>query len=225
MSRLRKSVINSIYSTLNNSSFTADDFCLEFPDHGEKLVVISFVPAPKYQLTILEKQESSNFSYSTSESPGTYKITDVYPRSSIAECLDAVHKWCEKIQEDLQSNIRVVTLKDIDDLRESINDVYTDKIDKLTSTEIIEINKRLDNFRNEFEELYTKAKLDDSKLRKVRDDIKTISQNLSLFSKSIWYHTAANKILQLIAQINDAVDRKKAIDAAKAIFSKVTGGI
>lgn len=214
MPKLRQTIISQIYSALENSDFSPRDFKVDL-EVSESLAHIVFLPKPKYEFSIAEKdfaarsvfditrQTPPDIRLVTIESPGEYKIKDTKQQDSIEQCISRIANWCENIVQDLAA--RVPVAEELDEfeieIERRINESAGDADEKFSEPEMVALSKKLDGLAAKFEELERAKTITENELAEIKAELQKMKGTLPVYPKSTWYKTAGHKFLDVTKRI------------------------
>lgn len=231
MKNLKNSIINDIKSEIIKSrNFTINDFEFNFPDYGDKLAEIIFIPYDDYKLIIqdaeVKKEQKSgigitlSLTYETKNviqlvsSPGEYKNEEITNYDSMSSCIYQIKNWLGNIHSELKnSTININNISDdvMNDIKEKLNKKFTDEKEVFSKEEIEDITLKLNNLQKKVNKLEEELKISKDDNIKIKNIIQQSTDNLSIYPKKSWYFTTLNKFRNLNNDIKILLELKDSI--------------
>ena len=235
MAQLRRTIISSIFKTLETSTFTLEDFDVELED-SNSFVFITFLPFPEYTFQITEKdisvrsvtnileRQRADMKLFTIESPGEYKTKASRQSSSIHDCISRIPEWCENIEAELSAPIPEADITDEfeEELKERINSTAGDSFERFNDGEITTLKEKLELLNSKFETLQKENKLTEKELADLKTQVDKMKGNLSTYPKSTWYKVSGNKILDMMKNVIKTKEgRELLVSSIKNLIEKL----
>ena len=226
MTTLTNSKIVEIKNEIKSSkNFTLEDFNFEFPDYGDDLVTISFIPFDEYFLTIKEdvikKEQQGGFgnllSYDTKKvitvivSPGNYRNEEVSHHENISGAINKISIWLENIRNELKNitaDISQVTKETMDEIKENLDKSFPNEKEIFTNEEITDITEKLTILQTQVNKLEDELKITKEENIKIQTIIEQSTENLSIYPKKAWYFTTLNKFKNINSDIKILLEVK-----------------
>ncbi|WP_415251539.1 Chromate resistance protein ChrB [Sulfurimonas sp.] len=103
-------------------------------------------------------------------------------------------------------------------------DEYVDTLEqpneKFTSIEIEELKKKLNNLEIKFDDLLQKNVINENELRVLKQQLNGAEQDLSAFTKKIWYKTSMRNV---IGKTKSILTSKEGREVALGLVKKLIG--
>lgn len=214
--KLREPIKKKIYSILDASYFTFGSFDTQFEMSSKKppiIFAVIFRPQRKYSY-VVGQQESGRFVIT--RSPGMYKETETAGAMTFDDCIDGLERWCRCLKEELQSgNPFYDELQELRrKLEQRIDEHIKDKDAHFTPEEKADIQTKIDALCKQFEDLKAKSAITEQELKKVKEELGNIRKDTEVFSRKVWYHTAGNKLLNIMSRILNSETAKSIAEKA-----------
>ncbi|MBI4739287.1 hypothetical protein HY772_07080 [Candidatus Woesearchaeota archaeon] len=216
MNKLRESVKKRIYSVLDASYFTFGSFDTQFEMSSKKppiVFAVTFRPKRTYSYIVGQKETGRLV---ITRSPGVYKETETVGALTFDDCIDGLERWCICLKEELQSgNPFYDELQELRrKLEQRIEEHIKDKDAHFTPEEKTDIQTKIDALCKQFEDLKAKSAITEQELKKVKEELANIRKDTEVFSRKVWYHTAGNKLLNIMSRILNSETAKSIAEKA-----------
>lgn len=241
MTQLKKSFVKEIYDAIDRSCFTLDDFQVELPESGSILLKIFFKYNTNYKFIVFEKSESetinikegSHFMPSVREekrkwvttylieAPAEFKAVDEEEISSLDRVPKKIPEWCANIHKELSTSIS--TDNNFEKFREEIEDLIRnnagDETTKFNPDEIENLAKKIDSLYEKFEELKEQNLLNETELRKVKEQLETVKSSTKTYPKGLWARITSNRIIKIMTDVAKSKEGRELItDSVKELL-------
>jgi DNA repair exonuclease SbcCD nuclease subunit len=233
MSRVRRTVVNQVFSALQEGPFSVGDFDVKFPTSGENLIVLSFRPSEQYKFVVSEKTPTTamireltdgkpgNRFPITTETPGEFKNTEQRVFESLEECIQRISLWTRRIREELlhfapyQDDLTALR----EELEEKIKQHVKDPDERFSEEEISRLQNALDILAARLAEMEGKQVENEKRVKDIEKELAQARNNLRYYPKGIWYRTAGNKILDLVKGVVKSKEgRALVVEATKKML-------
>lgn len=231
MRNLKNSIINDIKNEIDKSKkFSIEDFEFNFPEYGDELAKITFIPYNNYKFIIqdaeVKKEKKSgigialNLTYETKDviqiisSPGEYKNEETTNYDSISNCIYQIKNWLGYIHSELKNstvNINNISDKVMNEIKEKLNQRFSDEKEVFSKDEIENITKKLNNLQEQVDKLEKELKITKEDNIKIKNIIKQSTDNLSIYPKKSWYFTTLNRFKNINNDIKILLEFKDSI--------------
>jgi len=231
MRNLKNSIICDIKNEIIQSrNFTIDDFEFNFQDSGNELAEIVFIPYDDYKFIIqdakVKKEQKSgigialSLTYETKNviqiiaSPGQYKNKEITNYDNISNCIYQIKNWLGYIHSELKNstiNISDITDNVMNDIKEKLNQKFTDEKETFSKEEIEDITAKLNNLQEQVNKLEKELKISKEDNIKIKYIIDQSTDNLSIYPKKSWYFTTLNKFKNINNDIKILLEFKDSI--------------
>ncbi len=200
---MRNTVIAQVYNTLELSSFGISSFDVKFPDIGNDVAVIIFLPRKKFHFVIGLTRGSTEHLY-VRMNPGEFKSEDfIGSRVSFDGCLAEVLPWVQRISEELR--VSIPNLSDLSEFRDAlethIKNSIKDEDSPFSDDEISEIDSKLSALEQRLNELEERHGLAELELAELRQAVSKARTDLTTYPKGIWYRTAGGKLWEVTKKV------------------------
>jgi hypothetical protein len=230
MPRLNKTKLNEVLSHLDNQHFTLSDFDVEFPDHGDYYVSVTFRHNTQYFFRISEG--SSSFSAIaaltsgaerktkpiTHESPGDFKATQAQSFETFDECVHRIPSWCSNLRTELRaSSPDLQELRELhEDLERRFQQHIEDPESHFSTEELEQVYKNLDSFAERVKQLEEEHSITKAQLNELIAGIEGIKSNAASLPKGMWAGLTKNRMVSIFKKIAMSPEgRKFALEAAE----------
>lgn len=145
-----------------------------------------------------------------------YKETETVGTIAFDDCIDGLERWCRCLKEELQSgNPFYDELQELrKKLEQRIEEHIKDKDAHFTPGEKADIQTKIDALCKQFEDLKAKSTITEQELKKVKEELANIRKDTEVFSRKVWYHTAGNKLLNIMSRILNSETAKSIAEKA-----------
>jgi len=219
MGKLRKTIQRGVLDTLDQSSFTAEDFNVQFgdPDEDELIISIIFIHDDSFSFTL--GKNVYGLGHEIIRSPGKINETEhVYKTFDTG--LDLISEWCHEVRSELKASKPIY--KEVDELRDLINEHLKSSVSDTDEFSVEEIN----NLRRSFEELKSRVErleqdkiITEKQLQEFRSGINEVDEEIDFYPKKTWLKTASNKLVKIVALIGKSQEgRKMLADGARKLI-------
>lgn len=218
MAQLRDSVINDVLDRLEGTRFGLGAYKVDFPDKGTTLFKITFLPDEKYFLEL----SSDRASIWLRMSPAEFKTSGAVSFDAIDDAVGYIGAWAATVGEELMARARKRV--SIDEIVESIDLYINEKVSAADSgfehQEIETLKARLSSLEERFKEFLDRDEITRQEYQSVKAAIDTASNDVSIYSKKVWYKTAMTKVLSTVKSIVVSKEgRELMLSAAKKTLS------
>ena len=207
--KLRLTIKNEFYESLDSTCFTAEDFKVVFGDSqaGERLIDITFAHDDRFNFQV--KKEVGWFYIDMK--PGEITEQDDAQVTSLDQVMGLLPKWAMEVRNELKAGGTV--FDEIDKLR----DLIGEQLGNQTGEEqfsVEEINSLRQKFRDLEERVVQLEKdkiITEKQLVEFTSGIEQVSDDIEYYPKKTWLKTAPNKIVKLVVAIGKSKEGRKII--------------
>jgi hypothetical protein len=216
VAKLKQSVIERIYSALDNDYFTVGDVEVSFPPKKvTPLCEIKFRHNPQFTFVITEGRKGLEIMGDpvpyTIESPGDFKASETHEHNVYEQCLERVKPWCQNIRNDRRA--RIPLFDDFDELRAQFDKHIKEHLDDpdspFTAEELERINKRFDELYAQIPALAAKHEVSEQELKEVRRQFDLMKQNASQYPKGTWANPTKTRLITALRKVAGSKEAKK----------------
>jgi cob(I)alamin adenosyltransferase len=221
MPKLKNSALVDYRRVLNGTRFTAEDFEITLHDtdmeEDEPLVAITFRAIAEFRFRIYYRSGSS---YTMVREPGGTFAEEVDHVETLNDCLNYIKNWAFDIHDEIRSVDNLD--EDIRQIREELwarLEQQVEKSSQFTAAEIDSIRSSLSDMAAKVESLGERLDLTEDEIRRLRDTISELLDDLETYPKYVWLRTALNKFLNVGIHISKSKEiRELAVNAAKSLL-------
>jgi hypothetical protein len=218
MSRLRPSIMASIEKALSRSYFGRGSFSVTYPDKGEILCAISFLPLPANLCALGEgKRGDDPMHLYAHTSPGAYKVKDDFWLHAVENFPYRVEEWSKRIREDLakpptaEAEIEQFRHK----LEEELEKQGASAEGHFSEQEAAEMAARLDEMASKLSELQERQQITEEELSRLKKVLDGAKDDLQTYPKAVWYRVTATRIWEATKKVVGSAEGR-AVLAAEA---------
>jgi len=215
--KLRQTIKNEIYESLDSTCFTAEDFKVVFGDSmiGKKLMDITFAHDDRFNFKVMQE---GNWLYIVMR-PGEIAEQDETEVASLDEVMGLLPKWAMEVRNELKADGTV--FDGIDRLRDLISEQLGDQTDEeeFSVEEINLLRKKFSDLEKRVIQLEKDKIITEKQLVKFTSGIEKVSDDIEYYPKKTWLKTAPNKIVKLVVAIGTSKEGRKMIaDGARKLL-------
>jgi hypothetical protein len=211
MPQITNTRIKQVIEALDKSYFTVASFSVNFPDQGNKLVVISFLDNEKFIFNLsVNYQDVFTANYTL----GDVKTTTQVEFEDFDKGFSFIKTWAENIKDELiASNPFYDELQNLkDEFNEKLNQHIKDPKQHFSKQETEELNAKLDDLEKKFEQLKEEQVITTQELRAAQKTLEELKNDLTQLPKKTWYRTAGNKIIEIAAKAIKSEQGRKLLE-------------
>jgi len=235
MAKVKQSVIETIYKTLDNRYFTPADFDINF-ESKEEIVVIRFKHRKNFYFAIKEQfvrpggiaaiaSLDGKLVPATFEAPGDFKAEESHQFDSFEACINRIPKWCKNIYEDLRSKSPLADEFDelLQKFEDHINDHLAEPESHFSVDEIEVLQEKFEDLYRQFQDLSEKHLITEETLNEIKSEFETIKQSAHDLNKGLWANLTKNKMIRVIKKIGASKEaRTLMFEGAKRLLGLET---
>lgn len=215
MTNLNKSLIDEIYSMLENNDLGLNNFDVRFPSSGKIIVEIFFKPQNEYQFKVMDVGGNPH-RVSTEEIPGDFLKSEVKGGLSFSDIPGQVLTWADNVSAEIKA---LGKREDkFDDLAAQvnafINEHVSDPESRFSQQEIAEIRTRLDELEKRFERLQQENQITENELIKLKGQVVKASEEVPILPKGIWYKLSLNRMFGTLKEIAKSKEGRELLKEA-----------
>ena len=193
MPELRNTIKREISDALDSTSFTSEDFSIEYDDISiDKLFMLTFEHDSQFNLNV---HISGGGQYLLSFSPGTIHASEQSYVKGFPGVLAKIKEWAGEIRSELKASQPLY--REVDELRktleESITSSFIEGNDEFSVAEINELRRKFEALEERVSELEQEDKITNSQREKLSNDIQQVSEDIEVYPKQAWVKTSVNK--------------------------------
>lgn len=213
MSRLNKASIKRIHEGLEKSVFTTGDFEVSFPESGQALASIKFLPTKGYSLLIAQYGTAGDEKFYTRETPGEHKSIEDHDQSGFESCLSRIPEWCKHIRADLRASNPV--FDEFEEFRRTLEAQIREHVENpeqhFSREEADALRAKLDEILAKFDDLSNRNAITEAEIKLVREEIAELKKDVGTFPKGAFFKTSGNKLLRLMKRFSKSDVAKELI--------------
>jgi len=227
MKNLRPSTIKRMYTILDETYFTKNNFDVDFKSGKSDNIIlkITFVPEPSYYYVIKDQVQYQG-RFIVEQAPSPYFLQgDQQVRDNFDSCLNGITEWANRILEDYRQGSPI--FDELDELRKSFEEKISAHIANGTAhfdeEEKKKLQQKMDELVSKFQELQQKNEITEKQLGDITTNLERLSKDLETFPKVAWYRTAGSRIFQIIKNFAKSKEGRELI--ASTVKGFLTGGV
>jgi len=206
----------AIEETVSLSYFSRTSFSVSYPDSGETLCAITFLPLPDKICVLGEARLDGDQLHPYACSiPGEYKTKDEHWLKNIEEFQSRVSQWTNRIREDLTPPTTVEG--GIHEFREPVESQIknrgADAAGYFTEQEAAELTSNMEEMANKLQELKERAEITERELKYLKDVLAGAKKDLRNYPKGVWYRETARRLWEVIKRVIGSTESREILVA------------
>ncbi|HQS41956.1 MAG TPA: hypothetical protein PKX42_17085 [Polaromonas sp.] len=214
---LRAASRQKIIGLLESTYFGIDNYSVEFTGTDDRIVLITFLPDPKFSFQILARNDSANVW--CIEAPGSKFLTpETIGISSFESGVNRLIPWTERIREEL---IAVNPFaKEISELKAHVEERLANLGEELSGffsrEEANSLNEKLAEFSARLTDIAERNSELEEAMNVLKKTVSDLQEAASTINRGTWYRMAGGRLLTGLKVLGKSKEaREFALEAAK----------
>lgn len=216
---LRSSTRQEILHALEQSFFGSENYSVDFPQAGLKLLHVKFIPDMRFALQI---SHETGGMFKVEEAPGIrFLSAEAATYRSLEHAISRIGPWTDRIREELVADNPFA--REVSELRNQLESRLADLGQNLseffTIDEAEQLRSRLSSFEDRLNQLASENTELRASIEKLNGALTDLRDSVTSLNKGTWLRMSAGRLLSgLKAMAKSKEAREFALEAAKKVL-------
>jgi len=218
MPELRQTIKRELIEVLDETTFTVDDFTVDFGGKGNDLVFkVTFIHDSEFYFDVRKRATGA---FRIILTPGTLEVSENRQAKNFSEVLALIPNWAFEVRNELKAKQPIY--REMDELRktieESINSSVTEE-EEFSVSEVNELRRKFSALEERVDDLEKQSIITKSQHEKFSKNIHQVSEDIEVYPKKTWIKTSINKLTKTVSLIGKSKEGRAILaDGARKLL-------